>query len=322
MASVVRGYLESSSDRYRHTSVIAWAPGTMWSRLRTFATAYFLLRLRSPRATWAMHVHATQGGDLLRAAVVTDLAARLDVPVVVTIHGSRFPVAAARHRRVVARLLRSATAVTCLTAETRDAVARLGTTASPIVVRNAVSTSIQPPRPTPGLVVFAGEVGTRKGVDVLLAAWPGVTALAPGARLVIAGPCVEPGLLASLPDGTEYRGDLTAGELDELLDLAWLVVLPSRAEALPMALLEAMTHGVPFVATPVGEVTALAAGGRLVAVDDATALTTAVAGLVNDSAERHRLGAAARRLATSDYSRQVVDAAMYDIYDALRGVDA
>jgi glycosyltransferase involved in cell wall biosynthesis len=89
-----------------------------------------------------------------------------------------------------------------------------------------------------------------------------------------------------------------------------------------MTLLEAMAHGVPFVATSVGEVPALAAGGRIVAVDDADALATTVAELVNDAAERMRLGAAARALAETEYSRRVVDAAMYDVYDVLRGVDA
>jgi glycosyltransferase involved in cell wall biosynthesis len=73
-------------------------------------------------------------------------------------------------------------------------------------------------------------------------------------------------------------------ELSAILSVTDLVVLPSETEGLPVVLLEAMAHGVPFVATNVGAVKTLAQDNpdvRVVALDS-EALKGAIQELARD----------------------------------------
>jgi len=109
---------------------------------------------------------------------------------------------------------------------------------------------------------------------------------------------------AALPqDRTRLLGALSTARLHSLLAACDLLVWPAVNEAYGMALLEAQSLGLPVVAGREGGVAAVVSegcGGRLVTPRDPIALAAAVAALLDDPAERRRLGAAgqwrARRL--------------------------
>jgi glycosyltransferase involved in cell wall biosynthesis len=78
--------------------------------------------------------------------------------------------------------------------------------------------------------------------------------------------------------------------------------LPSRREALSLALLEAVGHGLPCVTTAVGDVVeALDRAALIVAPDDRTALVNALRKLVHDPALRGHLGSRARARALREF---------------------
>jgi glycosyltransferase involved in cell wall biosynthesis len=73
-----------------------------------------------------------------------------------------------------------------------------------------------------------------------------------------------------------------------------LLVFPSSYEGFGLVVIEAMSQGLPVVATPVGCVPSVirdGENGRIVPARSARALADAVAALMNDPAERGRLGA-------------------------------
>jgi len=113
--------------------------------------------------------------------------------------------------------------------------------------------------PEPGSVAYFGGLRRIKGGDLLLAAWARVVAEVPDARLYMYG--VPPGSIDGLPPHCIPHATLTSSEsIAHAMGRASAVVLPSRYEVTPIVAAEAMTVGVPLIATDVGGVRALAGG--------------------------------------------------------------
>ncbi|MFI6445813.1 glycosyltransferase [Kitasatospora sp. NPDC050543] len=160
----------------------------------------------------------------------------------------------------------------------------------------------------PADAVVIGTVGNltpKKDQDTLLTAYAGLRRSHPLARLVLigAGP-LDARLRAraaelGLPD-VVFAG--SRPDVPALLPGLDVFTLSSRQEGLPVALMEAMTSGLPAVVTRVGgmpEVLDDAGQGYLVPPGDPAALGGALARLVGDPALRARLGAAARERSRS-----------------------
>ncbi|MDP2826945.1 MAG: glycosyltransferase family 4 protein [Sulfuritalea sp.] len=98
--------------------------------------------------------------------------------------------------------------------------------------------------------------------------------------------------------------------------------LPSYAnEGVPQAILQAMLCALPIVTTPVGAILEAVSPGNTALVvppQDAAALARAIARLLDDSAFAARLGEAARRRASADFSREAMLDAMEPIFDGAR----
>ena len=151
---------------------------------------------------------------------------------------------------------------------------------------------------------LGGFADPAKGGTVLLDSLPSLLAESRRLQIVLAGPGEPPG---ALPDRARWRGWLEGPARDEALEAADVFVMPSLSEGMPMALLEAMAHELPIVASRVGGVPEILTDGLdavLVDPGDAAELARALAALAADPARRHALGVAtaerARRLADDD----------------------
>jgi glycosyltransferase involved in cell wall biosynthesis len=84
-----------------------------------------------------------------------------------------------------------------------------------------------------------------------------------------------------------------------------------------MILAEAMAAGRPFVSTPVGGISAIAAAGVLTPVNDAAALTHALVQLLADPAEAARLGALGRTMCSGWMAPAAIDRQLRRLYAQL-----
>lgn len=163
------------------------------------------------------------------------------------------------------------------------------------------------------LVLFAGQVIERKGVADVLRAWSGRRdSLDSAADLVIVGDDLEGGgayrvamerLAAELGVSARFVG--FSREVPAWLTAADVVLVPSHAEPLGNATLEAMAHARPVIGTRVGGIPEMVVDGEtglLVTPRSPEELGGAIARLVGDTVLRERLGTKARQRCESSFS--------------------
>ena len=146
------------------------------------------------------------------------------------------------------------------------------------------------PPPVPGAdearhILCVSRLVPKKGVDVLLRAFARLAHEDAGVRLVIAGDGPEMPVLQSLArtqgiaQAVTFTGSVDRQALSNLMANASVFCLPSRKEPFGIVLLEALSFGLPVVATAVGGVPEVLEGGALgylVAPDDPEALAAAL----------------------------------------------
>jgi glycosyltransferase involved in cell wall biosynthesis len=278
------------------------------------ASAALATIARLPRRQIA-HVHLSERGSFIREGAVLAAARMRGHGTVATIHGADFLPFAQAHPRLVDRVLSQARLVTCLDTEIHALLQeRLSGSAvellpNPVVLDRASGSAGD----TDEVVLFAGEVSSRKGADVLARAWEEALAARREATCLMVGPAadVEPPQLERL----QVKAPVGAEKMRELIREARVVVLPSRAEGMPMILTEALAAGRPFVSTPVGGIPQLAqAGGKLVPVGDAASLAAAMIELLESPERAAAVGEEGRAYCASTRSSEVIDQRLRQLY--------
>ena len=316
MATVI-GLLLGTRGGIRATHASTWRPDSR-SRgiVTTFRLVLRLLRNREERPDW-LHAHLSEGGSFVREGAVLVVARGLGIRTAATLHGAHFVAFSERHPRLVRRVLGACTVVFPLGPRAAARVTELspGTPVQQVVnpvdlaelaaVRRASLTSS---------VLFGGEVGRRKGVDRLVAAWPEVRRRHPEATCLLCGP---PGDFPTddLPAGMTYLGPLPRTELLGLLRATHVACLPSRDEALPMFVLESLGLGVPVVTTPVGEIGQLGdEQGVALTEGEPAGLAARLSAFLADEEKRAEWGARASKWVSSNCDVRAVTQVLTSSY--------
>jgi glycosyltransferase involved in cell wall biosynthesis len=313
MASVIRVLTEENIGGEVVDCHPTWSPRSHLATSRLFASsARELLRMRGKQIA---HIHLSERGSFLREGALVALARMRGLVTVVTIHGADFLPFAQRLPRLALAVLCRADLVTCMDQEVLAFVrrnvpgVRCEIVPNPVVIENR----FEPADETDELVVFAGDIGMRKGADILHQAWQLVARQRRVARCVMVGPVVD--FVPPRSDRLEVRATVGPLEMRELLRGARVIALPSRAEAMPMVLTEAMSLGRPFVSTPVGGIPELAAeGGMLAEVGDAVGLAERLTDLLSDPQLARSIGERGRRFCVRTRSTGVLDKRWRELY--------
>jgi phosphatidylinositol alpha-mannosyltransferase len=260
----------------RSAAPIALGPG-VWSRVAGALAGADVVHVHEP---------------LMPAVSLAALRAGL-APVVATLHAD----ASAMVRRglrigrpAVRRLLRRAAVVTAVSPVAAAVVAG----AVPVrLVPNGIDTALwggsgdgRPAKRT-GSVVFVGRDDARKGLDVLLAAWPVIAARVPDASLEVIGSSRP----SPAPPGVTVRGRVGEEAKRQAMGAAQVLVAPNTTgESFGIVLVEGMAARCALVASALpGFVHVGGDAARWVAPGDAGALADAVAGLLADPVTRDAL---------------------------------
>jgi L-malate glycosyltransferase len=179
----------------------------------------------------------------------------------------------------------------------------------------------RPPRDELRRVVVVANLRREKGHDVLLEAVPLVLRKFPDARFALAGggPELEPlkarAEAAALSHAVTFLGHQE--DINACLTANDIFVLPTRSEAFPNSVLEAMASAMPIVASHVGGIPELVENGHtgmLVPPGDPHSLADRICRLMTNPPFAARLGETARASAHARYSFDRMVAGFEDVY--------
>lgn len=310
--------------------------GTAITRIVKFATglAAFVGEIVFRRPA-VVHLHSAAYGSFVRKGILTWLSKVFAVPVVLHMHGADFHLFVAGSSTMsnwlIRRTLERADAVIALGDAWADTLRAIAPGANIVVVPNAVKpgTAVRHHAEGPVRVLFLGEIGDRKGTFTLLRAW---------AKMRAANLETQQAVLTIAGDGEAQRArDLvcalkigesvtvrdwmsTSGVADEL-SRSQILVLPSRDEGQPMAILEAMARGLCVIASDVGGIPELLSDdcGILVRPDDEEELASALGGMISNLDARRSLGRAAFNRITETFDVDVVSRRFDTLYTKIIG---
>ena len=301
---------------------------------RGYATEYRLIRkLIADKHVNVVHTHGYRS-DLIGGHA----GKQAGVPVVTTVHG--FTGGSIKNRLFEAlqrRVFRRFDAVVVVSKPQADLLRESGVPESRIqLIANALSAHPSPldrdaarvalQLPPWGLVAgWIGRVSHEKAVDVFIDALSSISDRVISAAIIGDGPerasqqaradALAPGRfqwLGALPDASRYYAAFD------------VFVMSSRAEGLPMVLLEAMAARIPIVATAVGGIPDLlsAEEGVLVPPGDTKALASAIRATIDDPAAAFARAQAAQRRQRADFDVEPWSARYEALYHHLLGARA
>ncbi len=177
-----------------------------------------------------------------------------------------------------------------------------------------------PERAEPPLIFFVGRVERRKGAATLLRAIPSILAAYPDCQFIFAGKVnddVREELAAVQSPRVQFLGPRPRDELIGYYQRAAVFVAPSLWDNSPNTVYEAMSCGVPVVASRVGGIPELVddgVTGLLVPPGDSQALGDALCGLLGNRARREQMGRHGREKAVAQFAVDKIAARTLDFY--------
>lgn len=284
------------------------------------------------------HLHVHFGGPVATVGMLTSIA--WEIPYSLTIHGPEefYDVAPS----FLAQKVQLATFVTCISHYCRSQLLKI----SPVagwpkfhVCRLGVQTHIFKPPPPMAVerellhIVCVGRLHPAKGQMILLNSFRELHRRGLAIRLSLVGDGTDRAALEDfivrndLTEAVTLHGALSHPATRELLGTADLFVLPSFAEGVPVALMEAMAMQVACISTFVAGIPELIDSGDsgiLVPPSSVSALTEAMDLLLADPVRRRLIAEAGQRqvLAHYDLAKNIQHfIAVFEQY-GLGGLDA
>jgi glycosyltransferase involved in cell wall biosynthesis len=333
VASLINVYLTHGLfKRWPLTFIQSHVMGSYADKLRAYAVGMCrFMRMLLAGEVALLHLHVSSGPSFWRKASFALLAFLFRVPVIAHSHSGAFiefyhERCGPMRRRIVRFVLERSARVIALSNGWREKLRVIAPQARFVCVPNPVYGSSGTPRQLHGrTILFMGKLCRDKGVFDLLEALRLLRARLPGVNLVLAGHGDMDDVRAHaaalhLLDVVVLPGWVSGTLKDEYMRQGTVLALPSYVECMPMILLEAMSAGLPCVATRVGGIPDILTDGVegcLVAPGDVPALAAALEQLLIDKELYARMSGASLARFRTEFAVDVVMPRLEHLYSEL-----
>lgn len=233
------------------------------------------------------------------------------------------------------RVLKHVDRIISVSAAAKEDISNYGIDKKKIeVIHNGVDTKVMKPSKKTykekygdgfdNLLIFQGRIIKQKGLDYLLKAMPEILEEYPSTRLLIIG---KGGMLPQLQKmvkklGIEknvvFPGFIPEKELPNMFSSPDVFVLPSLWEVLPITLLEALSCGVPLLASDAGgnpEIIKQGKNGYIFRKKNNPEMIEKLRIMLDDSKLRKKMGKESRKIALNEFDWEIITDKTLDFYD-------
>ncbi len=307
IGSVIRMHQKTAAWRRMNAQLLStYDDRSTAHKVYSALRAYFLAPFRIMAAD-LVHIHLAAQISLMRKLPFVWVARVLHKPIVVHVHAATEETLFVETPRLAVRFVfQSATRVVALSQSWAALIRKHIPSAQVVVVPNPVmryNPAAEQAAHVAGsapVILAVGKLDARKGYRDLLAAAVEVLREFPSAQFWFAGHgeveearavAMQLGIAASV----RLLGWVDSQALESIYRQSSMLVLASYGEGVPMSVIEAMSHAVPVVCTPVGGVPEWVIDGQnglLLHPGDVPALTAQILRLLREPALARSLGAA------------------------------
>lgn len=283
-----------------------------------------------------IHAHMSYKGSFHRKYYLYKLSVFFNIKYVVHLHGSQFKDyyygSSNKQKAKISQLLSGCHRMIVLGEEWDKAIKSIEPTAKTIIIQNAIRIPEEKIQWNEDVlkVLFLGVLIARKGVSDLLDAI-GVLhkeghldKLNRDIKFIIAGSGEQEDMLKKKADDlgivnyVEFTGWVTADEKPSYLMDSQFMVLPSYNEGLPVAILEAISYGLPIISTKVGSIDEAVVqnkNGCLIEPGDISSLISEVLKYINmDKSEWQNYSQFSREYAIEKFSQDEYFKSILSLY--------
>lgn len=277
------------------------------------------------------HIHFASRGSFFRKQLVADQLSKIPLRFILHAHGGKFDQfyndSSYKKKKLIEKFINQSDGFISLSSAWLDFYRRLMVPPlpktyimpNPVIVPDSLPPRTHNPR---ARLVFLGRIGEHKGSDRVLRA---IAMLPKETRSKVEAWFAGDGDVEGLQQlAQELQLErqvvvsrwISPEQRDQWLAQADCFILPSRAEGVPMALLEALAWGLPVISSPVGgipEVVQHGQEGFLVNPDDVQAISEAIRYMVEHPEVRAQMGYHAYQRAHS-FALPVYQSRLKDAY--------
>jgi len=277
-----------------------------------------------------VYIHMAHYASFYRKSIFVLLAALFGKKIIIHMHGGNFDTfygnAGDRKKRLFKKVINKAARVIVLTDQWKDFYSQLVSTDKIVVIHNGVRI---PPvnhySAESRYITYLGRFDPKKGIYDLLSVVKDIAAEYPGFRFYMAGNGDIDSVRSFITQKGISESVILEDWIDEdhkatILDQTSIFALPSYFEGLPMAVLEALSFGIPVVAADVGGLSEAISNGReglLFKAGDIEGLKAAIITLLDDAPRRLRMSENAYKKARERFDANIFIEKLTAVFDCI-----
>lgn len=268
-----------------------------------------------------VHIHMSYNGSFYRKLIILNIAKLFKKKVIIHLHGSEFEVFYNKSNTIVKKMIKKlfekSDTTIVLGEKWKNIIDKIAPKSKVLIFNNAISIPEYSAKWNDNKIniLFLGVLIKRKGIYELIEAikcldeigWIKEKSL----NFIIGGSGKEEEEVINIIDKydlnycIDMKGWIKGEDKNNLLEKSLVFILPSYNEGLPMAILEAMSYGIPVISTNVGSISEVVINdktGYLINPGNVEEIVNSIKDITNDKVEWEKKSICAKKLIVEKFN--------------------